>query len=131
MKKILIACSLLVGVSAANAVAPSGGSLVAGANAVSTTDCALLASAVSITLSTGNVGAYQCSASTANIGLAVASTTGKNKIFSVGSSGGAITTTETRASPSLSELDSAASTSSGDAVSGQTSTEQATTTDVR
>ncbi len=97
MKKILFATSLMavVGTSAA----ATGGTLNSGANDVSTSACTLLASAVKITLSNGNVGGYDCSATSANIGVAVASTTGKNKIFSIGSSGGALSTTTTASAP--------------------------------
>ena len=121
LKKILIVSSLLVVAGAAEAVVAVPG-LVSGANTVTTSACALLASDVSITLSTGNIGAYQCSTTTANIGLAVASTSGKNKIFSVSSAGGAITTTESRASPGTSDLDSAASSSTGETVTVQSQT---------
>ena len=121
LKKILFVSSLLIVSGSAQAAALSPGSLVAGANAISTSDCVLLASPVSITLSTGNIGAYQCSALSANIGLAIASTSGKNKVFSISSAGGAITATEGRSSPTTSDLELAASSSAGDAVQAQTS----------
>ena len=121
LKKILIVSSLLIVAGAAEAVVAVPG-LVSGANTVTTSACTLLASDVSITLSTGNIGAYQCSTTTANIGLAVASTSGKNKIFSVSSAGGAITTTVSIASPGTSDLDSAASSSTGETVTVQSQT---------
>ena len=122
MKKILFVCSLLAAVGAAEAAVTSSGTLVAGANTVSATACTLLASDVSVTLSTGNIGAYQCSTNTANIGVAVASTAGKNNVYSLGSTGGAITITPTRASPVTTDLDSAASSSAGDTLTVQTQT---------
>ena len=109
MKKILFASSLLALASGVPSMASAAG-LAAGANAISTTDCALLSAAVNITLSTGNVGAYICNTSTANIGVAVASTSGKNKVFSIGSSGGALTTTTTAAAPGSGDASTAATT---------------------
>ena len=126
LKKILFVSSLLIVSGSAQAAALSPGSLVAGANAISTSDCVLLASPVSVTLSTGNIGAYQCSALSANIGLAVASTSGKNKVFSISSAGGAITATEGRSSPTTSDLELAAASLAG----GLVTTEQAQTTNV-
>ena len=107
MKKILFASSLLA-LAASTAGAATMGS---GANAVTTAACTLLSSAVSITLSTGNVGGYFCNTSTANIGVGVASSAGKNKVFSIGSSGGALTTTTTAAAPAATDAEAAASTS--------------------
>ena len=104
MKKILFATSLLAVAAAADAA-----TLATGANAVTSAACTLLASDVSITLSNGNVGGYTCNTSTANIGVAVASTAGKNKIFSIGSSGGALVTHTTNVAPiaELAEANSA------------------------
>ena len=106
MKKILFATSLLAVTGAVSAA-----TLASGANSVATTGCSLLASAVSITLSNGNVGGYICNSTTANIGVGVASTTGKNKVFSIGSSGGALVTTTTAAAPVATDAEAAASTS--------------------
>ena len=86
MKKVLIAASLLAIGGAANA-----STITSGAD-ITSTDCALLASTVKITMSTGNVGSYDCSATTANIGVAIGNTSGKFKVFSIGSNGGSLTT---------------------------------------
>ncbi len=110
MKKILFASSLLALAGAVPSMASAAtGGFAAGANAVDTTACALLSAPVSITLSTGNIGGYDCNTSAANIGVAVGSTSGKNKIFSIGSSGGALTTTTTSAAPGSSDAVTAAS----------------------
>jgi len=106
MKKILFATSLLAVAGAVNA-----GTLNSGANPVTTSDCTLLSAAVSITLSNGNVGGYICNGTTANIGVGVGSTTGKNKVFSIGSSGGALVTTTLAAAPVATDAEAAASTS--------------------
>ena len=106
MKKILFATSLLAVTAAADAA-----TMGSGANAISSAACTLLSSAVSITLSTGNVGGYFCNTSTANIGVGVASSAGKNKVFSIGSSGGALVTTTTAAAPAATDAEAAASTS--------------------
>ena len=106
MKKILFATSLLAVAAAADAA-----TLATGANAVTSAACTLLASDVSITLSSGNVGGYTCNTSTANIGVAVASTAGKNKIFSIGSSGGALVTTTMSVAPQATDAAAASSTS--------------------
>ena len=104
MKKILFATSLL-----AVAATSDAGTMGSGANAVTSAACTLLASDVSITLSTGNVGGYTCDTVTADIGIAVGSTAGKNKIFSIGSSGGALVTHTTNVAPiaELAEANSA------------------------
>ena len=72
MKKILFATSLL-----AVAATSDAGTMGSGANAVTSAACTLLASDVSITLSTGNVGGYTCDTVTADIGIAVGSTAGE------------------------------------------------------
>lgn len=97
MKKVLIA-SLLVALSGSVFAASSGKALVAGANTVTSgagSNCELLSADVTVTLSTGNIGQVSCDDTTANIGVAVGNTSGKGKIFSIGSSGGAVTTTNT------------------------------------
>ena len=121
LKRILFVASLLLVAGTTQAAVVVSGGLVAGPNAISTTDCALLASPVSVTLSTGNIGAYQCNALSANIVLAVASTSGKNKVFSVSSEGGAITAAEIRSSPTAADLELSAASSVG----GGVTTEQA------
>ena len=115
MKIFLFVSSLLfvAGAAQADVIAISPGALAAGPNAISTTDCTLLASAVSITLSTGNIGAYNCNTTSSAIGMAVASTSGKNKVFSVSSEGGAITALEGRFVPGAAELQAAAAISAG------------------
>jgi hypothetical protein len=106
MKKILFASSLLV----ASGISTAGTAFPAAGTAITATDCALLSAdaSVKITLSTGNIGAYTCNATTASIGVAVASTTGKNKVFAVGSAGGAIITTTTTNAPVAGDVASAA-----------------------
>lgn len=86
MKKVLIAASLLAVGGAASAAAITSGS------DIPTSSCALLASPVKIVMSTGNIGSYDCNTTTANIGVAMGNTSGKFKVFSVGSNGGALST---------------------------------------
>lgn len=94
MKKILIA-SLLIAAGSSAFAATTNKVLAAGANSVATADCPLLSAAVTVTLSTGNIGNVSCDDATANIGVAVGNTSGKGKIFSLGSSGGAVTVFDT------------------------------------
>ena len=105
MKKIIFASSLL----AISGVAAAAGTAISTA-AITSGGCSLLSAdaSVKITLSTGNIGAYDCNTTTASIGVAVGSTTGKNKVFAVGSAGGAITTTTTAAAPAAGDVASAA-----------------------
>jgi hypothetical protein len=86
MKKIIIAASLLAIGGSANAAA-----ITSGAD-IDSTACPLLASSVKIVMSTGNIGAFACNTTTANIGVAMGNTSGKFKVFSVGSNGGALET---------------------------------------
>lgn len=97
MKKILFVAALMM----TGAVHAAGGNLAEGPNSVTDTNCTLLntGASVKITLSTGNVGAYDCNTTSASIGVAVASKTGKNKVFSVGSAGGSITENPLGAAP--------------------------------
>ena len=94
MKKILIA-TMLLAVAGSSFAATTNKALVEGANAIATTDCPLLSAAVTATLSKGNIGNVSCNDVTANMGVAVGNTSGKGKIFSIGSSGGVVTTTDT------------------------------------
>lgn len=110
MKKIILASSMVasvgaVGVAHATTIATTP---------VTPTECALLEAnaSVKITLSTGNIGSYDCNTSTANIGVAVANTSGKNKVFSLGSAGGQILTTTTASAPSTTNTENAATTAS-------------------
>ena len=101
MKKIILASAL----AAAAITAHSAGSLTAGSNTVTTTaatGCELITASVTITLSTSNIGYYDCNSSAASIGLAVGNTSGKNKVYSLGSAGGAITETTLSAAPTTS-----------------------------
>lgn len=66
--------------------------------AITPAECAALqaGASVKITLSSSNIGAYDCTATGAAIGVAVGNTAGKGITYSTGSGGGAITaTTET------------------------------------
>ena len=94
MKKILIA-SMLLALGGSAFAATTNKALVEGANAIATTDCTLLSAAVTATLSKGNIGNVSCNDVTANMGVAIGNTSGKGKIFSIGSSGGVVTTTDT------------------------------------
>ncbi|MBL0075834.1 MAG: hypothetical protein IPP41_07830 [Rhodocyclaceae bacterium] len=88
MKKVLFAASLLAVGGMAHAAAAD---ITSGAD-ITTGSCTLLASPVKIVMSTGNIGSYDCVATTANIGVAIGNTSGKFKVFSIGSNGGALTT---------------------------------------
>jgi hypothetical protein len=68
----------------------------------------MLTADVKITLSTANIGNVSCDDATASLGVAVANTSGKNKVYSVGSAGGGLTETTTTATPSASDLSGAA-----------------------
>lgn len=108
MKKIVIASLSVVAASSAFA---AGGALTGGqANAVAagTGGCDLLQTAVTINVSTANVGYYDCNTSSSSIGVAVGNTSGKNKVFSAGSSGGGITETTLSAAPTTSDAQTAA-----------------------
>ena len=96
MKKILIA-SLMVAMGSAAYAANEDTALVAGANPIAVAGCSLLQNAVSINISAANIGNVDCDTTTANIGVAVANTSGKGKIFSIGSNGGALITTDSAA----------------------------------
>ncbi len=91
MKKIILVSSL---VAVSGMVNAAGGNLTGGGNDVTTSNCALLSAAVKVTLSTANVGAYDCNTTSSSIGLAVSNSSGKLKAYSIGSAGGAITTTD-------------------------------------
>jgi hypothetical protein len=112
MKKILFASSLLAasGIAAAAGAAISATAVTGGASGA----CPVLTAdaSVKITLSSGNVGYYDCNTTTASIGVAVASTTGKNKVFSVGSAGGSVTTTTTSSAPTTTDCAGAATSAS-------------------
>ncbi len=111
MKKIILASSVV----AAAGVSMHADATTIGTAPIAQAACALLNSdaSVKITLSTGNIGSYDCNTSTANIGVAVASTTGKNKVFSLSSSGGQITTGTTGTSaPTTADTEAAATTAS-------------------
>ena len=71
------------------------------ATPITQAECALLTSdaSVNITLSKGNIGSYMCDSTSANIGIAIGNTSGKNKVFSLGTTGGSITETATRSAP--------------------------------
>lgn len=92
MKKIILASAL---VASAGMTYAAGGALSAGSNSVTTSNCALLSGDVKITLSTGNVGYYDCNTTSSSIGLAVSNSSGKNKVYSLGSAGGKIEETTT------------------------------------
>ena len=111
MKKILFATSLLAAAGMAHAAA-YGANAVTSGTAITVADCGLLNTdaSVKITLSTGNVAAYDCNSSTANIGVAVGNQTGKNKVFAIGSNGGSVTTYTTSSAPQAGDVSSAAST---------------------
>ena len=106
MKKIILASAL----AAAAITAHSAGSLAAGSNAVVANtsggagNCELLSANVTITLSTSNIGYYDCNSTSASIGLAVGNTSGKNKVYSLGSAGGAITETTLSSAPTTSDM---------------------------
>ncbi len=106
MKKIILASAL----AAAAVTAHSAGTLGAGANPVGTStgagNCELLSSAVTVTLSTANVGYYDCNSTSASIGIAVGNSSGKNKVYSLGSAGGAITETTLSSAPTTSSVQS-------------------------
>lgn len=111
MKRLLLGTSFIVLGLANPAIAAVGASDI-GAAAITQADCALLPSDgnVKITLSKGNIGSYMCDTLSANIGLAIGNTSGKNKIFSIGSSGGSVTETPTRAAPTTLDTQNAATT---------------------
>ena len=95
MKKVLIA-SLCLAFGSTAFAATTNKALAAGSNTVDkATSCPLLSEDVKVTLSTGNIGNVSCDSTTANIGVAVGNTSGKGKIYSVGSNGGKITETAT------------------------------------
>lgn len=123
MKRLLLGASL-VALSLANPVIAAVGANDIGATAIAQTDCPLLTSDanVKITLSAGNIGSFMCDTSSANIGVAVGNTSGKNKIFSIGSAGGSVTVIPTRAAPTNSDTQNAATT-----VAGETTATQALT----
>ena len=112
MKKIILASAL----AAAALTAHSAGTLGAGANSVGANtsggagNCELLSSAVSVTLSTSNVGYYDCNSTSASIGLAVGNTSGKNKVYSLGSAGGRIDEATLSAAPTTSSVQTYAET---------------------
>ena len=118
MKKILLASILLaIGTSAFAASSPVA--LSAGSNTVATTGgCELLSAPVTATLSASNIGNVSCDDTTANIGVAVSNTSGKFKIYSLSSAGGAIATfTGTAASDAAAVATKAASCSATACVS--------------
>ena len=114
MKKIILASAL----AAAAITAHSAGTLGAGSNAVTADTaggagkCELLSANVTVTLSTANVGYYDCNSTSASIGLAVGNTSAKNKVYSLGSAGGAITETTLSSAPTTSSVQSYAETKS-------------------
>ena len=70
MKKILLATSLAA-LSAAPAFAGTAFSTGPAVTNVTSAACTLLASAVNVNLSNGNIGAYACNTTTASIGVAL------------------------------------------------------------
>lgn len=99
MKKILIASLLIAAGSSAfaattNKVLGAATSPYGGSTQITSGDCPLLSATVTVVLSTGNIGNVSCNDTTANIGVAVGNMSGKGKIYSIGSSGGAVTTTD-------------------------------------
>ncbi len=94
MKKIIVASAVL-GSVLLSGVAIAAATAITSGGAINATACpALTADAsVKITLSTSNSGAYECQSTGAAIGVAVGNTAGKGNVYSVGSGGGAITTT--------------------------------------
>jgi hypothetical protein len=118
MKKIILASTLIATGIAMHSVAYANGGSLAGAtaNSVGTgtgnNNCELLNAAIKVSLSQGNLGYYDCNTTTASVGVAVASTTGRNMVYSLGSAGGAITTATTSSAPSTTNCQTAATTSS-------------------
>jgi opacity protein-like surface antigen len=114
MKKIILASAL----AAVAITAHSAGSLTAGSNSVAantsggTGNCELLSANVTITLSTSNIGYYDCNSTSASIGLGIGNTSGKNKVYSLGSAGGAITETTLSAVPTTTNAQTQAQTKS-------------------
>ena len=111
MKRLLLGSILIALGSASSAIAAVGASDF-GATAIAQAECPLLTSDanVKITLSTGNIGSYMCDTSSVNIGVAVGNTSGKNKIFTIGSSGGSVSSASTRAAPTNADTQNAATT---------------------
>jgi hypothetical protein len=111
MKKILIASLMCI---ASGSSFAAGKALAEGATTtVNNTECTLLnadaaTNPVKITLSTANLGYVDCNATTGSIGVAVANTKGKNKVYSIGSAGGAPIATDTAAAPASGNVQTAA-----------------------
>lgn len=111
MKKILIASLILAAATPAFAAKVKNlttSNTASSQTAVSTTECTLLSSDVKINSSVANIGTVDCDTTSASIGVAVANTSGKNKVFSAGSAGGGITTTDLTATPTTGDTDTAA-----------------------
>lgn len=114
MKKILLATSLAA-LAAGPALAQTAFTTGPGVSTVTGGtggNCPLLQATVTVNLSNGNIGAYDCNTNTASIGVGVASTTGKNKVYSLGSAGGGMTETTLSAAPTTSDAGTAATTKS-------------------
>lgn len=112
MKKIIVA-GLLSTLGSISFAASTPVPLVAGPNTVSIAACTLLSEPVTVTLSKANLGNVNCNDTTAAIGVAVANTSGKFKVFSLGSGGGQLTETTTTVAPVASDVASAASLKAG------------------
>ena len=110
MKKILLASSLaaLSSLPAGHALAASQFSTGPAVTAIASSACTLLANDVNVNLSNGNIGSYDCNTTTASIGVAVASTTGKNNVYSLGSAGGGIGITTLSSAPTTGDTDTQA-----------------------
>ena len=114
MKKIILATaaiasigSMVSGTAAAAAVSLTPGGVTSVTSGSSGT-CPLLAENITVKISTSNIGAFECNTTSANIGVAVASTVGKNKVYSLGSAGGKITETTTSTTPVQNDVNTAA-----------------------
>jgi hypothetical protein len=94
MKKFSVA-SVVVGSFLVSGLAFAAATAITSGGTINATACPALTSdaSVKITLSTSNVGAYECQATGAAIGVAVGNSAGKGNVYSVGSGGGSVTTT--------------------------------------
>lgn len=111
VKRLLLG-TILIALGFTNSAIAAVGASDFGATAIAQTECPLLTSdaSVKITLSTGNIGSYMCDTSSVNIGVAVGNTSGKNKIFSIGSAGGSVSAISTRAAPTNADTQNVATT---------------------
>ena len=110
MKKIYIASLTLLAGASLNAHAVSG-TFASGLNSVASSACTLLSTGVNVNISAANLGNYDCNTTSGTIGVAVANTTGKFHVYSLGSNGGSLATDATgaiTAAPTLSNTTSAA-----------------------